>query len=125
MLEEIVKETSPFDKLDLLSKIAALQLMPANADHAMPLDALAHAVANQQYVPHQPEISLKRLKQICNSSTITTGPIGHSEDPSEHMFTEAFTFEGGSYVVFPGIVDDATYVLRNLTKAIFLSRESP
>ena len=125
MLEEIVKETSPFDKLDLLSKIAALQLMPANADHAMPLDALAHAVASQQYVPHQPEISLKRLKQICNSSTITTGPIGHSEDPSEHMFTEAFTFEGGSYVVFPGIVDDATYVLRNLTKAIFLSRESP
>lgn len=125
MLEEIVEETIPFDKLDLLSKIAALQLMPENANHAMSLDAIAHAVASQKYVPHQPEISLKRLKQICNSSTIATGPIGHSEDPSEQMFTEAFTFEGGSYVVFPGIVDDATYVLRNLTKAIFLSRESP
>jgi len=120
-----VKETNPFDKLDLLSKIAALQLLPENANHAMSLDAIAHAVASQKYIPHQPEISLKRLKQICNSSTITTGPIGHSEDPSEQMFTEAFTFEGGSYVVFPGIVDDATYALRNLTKAIFLSRESP
>ncbi|MFC2051906.1 hypothetical protein ACFLT4_04175 [Chloroflexota bacterium] len=125
MLEEIVRETSSFDKMDLIAKIAALQLLPENADHAMPLDAIAHAVASQKYVPHRPEISLKRLKQICNSSTITAGPIGHSEDPSEQMFTEAFTFEGGSYVVFPGIVDDATYVLRNLTKAIFLSRDSP
>lgn len=125
MLEEIAEETSPFDKLDLLSKIAALQLMPANADHAMTLDAIAHAVASQKYVPHQPEISLKRLRQICNSPAITGGPIGLSEDPSEQMFTEAFTFEGGSYVVFPGIVDDATFILRNLAKAIFLSRESP
>lgn len=123
MLEAIVKETSPFDKLDLLSKIAALQLLPENADHAMTLDALAHAVASQNYVPHQPKISLKRLKQICNSSTIKSSLIGHSEDPSEQMFSEAFTFEGGSYVVFPGIVDDATYVLRNLTKAMFLSRK--
>jgi hypothetical protein len=125
MLEQIVKETSPFDKLDLFSKIAALQLLPANADHAMPLDAIAHAVASQKYLLHQPEISLKRLKQICNSPFITDGPIGLSEDPSEQMFTEAFTFEGGSYVVFPGIVDDATYILRNLAKAIFLGRESP
>jgi len=125
MLEEIAKETSPFDKLDLLSKIAALQLVPANANHAMPLDAIAHAVASQKYVPRLPEISLKRLKQICNSPAITDGPIGLSEDPSEQMFTEAFTFEGGSYVVFPGIVDDATFILRNLAKAIFLSRESP
>jgi len=125
MLEEIVRETSSFDKFDLLAKIAALQLLPANADHAMPLDAIAHAVTSQKYVPHQPEISLKRLKQICNSSAIAGGPIGLSQDPSEQMFTEAFTFEGGSYIVFPGIVDDATYVLRNLTKAIFLSRESP
>lgn len=125
MLEEILRETSSFDKLDLLVKIAVLQLLPENADHAMPLDAIAHAIASQKYVPNQPEISLKRLKQICNSSNITSGPIGHSEDPSEQMFTEAFTFEGGSYTVFPGIVDDATYTLRNLTKAIFLSRESP
>jgi len=125
MLEEIIRETSSFDKFDLLAKVATLQILPANADHAMPLDAVAHAVASQKYIPHQPEISLKRLKQICNSSAITRGPIGHSEDPSEQMFSEAFTFEGGSYVVFPGIVDDATYVLRNLTKSIFLSRESP
>jgi hypothetical protein len=118
MLEEIAKETSPFDKLDLLTKIAALQLVPANADHAMPLDAIAHAVASQKYVPHLPEISLKRLKQICNSPAITGGPIGLSEDPSEQMFTEAFTFEGGSYVVFPGIVDDATFILRNLKSRI-------
>jgi len=125
MLEEIVKETSSFNKLDLLSKIAALQLLPTNADHTMSLDAIAHAVASQKYVPHQPEVSLKSLKQICNSQAITGGPISRSEDPTEQMFTEAFTFEGGSYVVFPGIVDDATFILRNLTKAIFLSRESP
>ena len=125
MLEEIAKEISPFDKLDLLSKIAALQLVPANATHAMPLEAIAHAVASQEYMPNLPEISLKHLKHICNSPTIKNGPIGHSEDPSEQMFSEAFTFEGGSYIVFPGIVDDATFILRNLAKAIFLSPQSP
>lgn len=124
MLEQIIRETNPFDKFDLLAKIAALQLLPVNADHAMRLDAIAHAVASQKYVPHLPEISVRRLKEICNSSAIKGSPIGYSEDPSEQMFTEAFTFEGGSYVVFPGIVDDATYSLRNLTKAIFLSQES-
>lgn len=125
MLEKIIEEINPFNKFDLLSKIAALQLLPANADHAMRLDAIAHAVASQKYVQRQPEISLKHLKQICNSETINKGPIGFSEDPSEEMFTEAFTFEGGSYIVFPGIVDDAAYILRNLAKAIFLSQESP
>jgi hypothetical protein len=124
MLEQIIRETSPFDKFDLLAKIAALQLLPTNADHAMRLDAIAHAVASQEYVPHLPEISVRHLKEICNGSTIEASPIVLSEDPSEQMFTEAFTFEGGSYVVFPGIVDDATYLLMNLTKAIFLSQKS-
>ena len=50
-------EAGHFDRFDLLSKIAALQLLPADADHAMPLNAIARAVASQKYMPHQPEIS--------------------------------------------------------------------
>ena len=34
MLERICKEIEPFDKLDLLSKVAALQLASENAERA-------------------------------------------------------------------------------------------
>jgi len=45
------------------------------------------------------------------------------EDPCDNPFTEAFTFIGGSYVVFPGIIEDATYILRQLGRAIFMHKE--
>lgn len=72
MLEEIVTEIIPFDKFDLLSKIAAIQLLPVNADPAIPLNATAHAVASQKYVLDQPEISMKRLKKSVITELLQT-----------------------------------------------------
>lgn len=123
MLEEISQEIAPFDKLDLLVKIAALQLMPDNAERTIRLEAIAHAIASQTPTLNQPKISLIHLRQLCNSQTIAQGPIGLAEDPCDNMFTEAFTFQGGSYIVFPGIVEELTFILRNLAKALFLTRE--
>ncbi len=46
------------------------------------------------------------------------------EDPVDNLFAEAFTFHGGSYIVFPGIVERSTFILRHLAKTIFLNSES-
>lgn len=122
MLEQICKEIDPFDKLDLLSKVAALQLVSENAERAIRLEAIVHAIASQSPSSNQPKISLGHLRRLCNSKYIVDGPIGLAEDPCDNMFTEAFTFQGGSYIVFPGIVEEPTFVLRNLAKALFLVR---
>lgn len=123
MLEEICQEIAPFDKLDLLAKIAALQLMPENTERAIRLEAIANAITSQTPASNQPDISSNRVRQLCNSQTIAQGPIGLAEDPCDNMFTEAFTFEGGSYVVFPGILEEPTFILRNLAKALFLTQQ--
>jgi len=120
MLKQICKEIEPFDKLDLLSKVAALQLVPENAERAIRLEAIVHAIISQNPISNQPKISLGHLHRLCNSKYIVDGPIGHAEDPCDNMFTEAFTFQGGSYIVFPGIVEEPTFILRNLAKALFL-----
>ncbi len=41
------------------------------------------------------------------------------EDPFNNPFAEVLTFHGGSYVVFPGVDDDACFVFRHLAKAAF------
>ena len=122
MLKQIYKGIEPFDKLDLLSKVAALQLVPENAERAIRLEAIIHAIVSQNPTSNQPKISLGHLRRLCNSKYIVDGPIGHAEDPCDNMFTEAFTFQGGSYIVFPGIVEEPTFILRNLVKALLLMR---
>ncbi len=47
-----------------------------------------------------------------------------SEDPFNNQFTEAFSFYGGSYIVFPGIAEEQTFILINLVKAIFFEGEN-
>ena len=46
------------------------------------------------------------------------------EDPFNNPFTEAFTFHGGSYIVFPGIAEEPTFILRHFAEAIFLKPEA-
>ena len=122
MLERICEEIEPFDKLDLLSKVAALQLASENAERAIRLEAIVHAVASQSPTSNQTKISLSHLRRLCNGRHIVDESIVLAEDPCDNMFTEAFTFHGGSYIVFPGIVEEPTFILRNLAKALFLVR---
>ena len=49
--------------------------------------------------------------------------IQSQEDPSPNAFTEAFTFFGGSYIVFPGQLSEPTFILKRLNTAIFLNNK--
>ncbi len=46
------------------------------------------------------------------------------EDPFNNPFAEVLTFHGGSYVVFPGVDDDACFVFRHLAKAVFNPKDT-
>jgi hypothetical protein len=117
----LIKAIEPYDPLDLLAKIGALQLCPENANHAIRFEALAHTVNCTDYQPNKPVCSRHRLNRICNEPPLGRSLIESQEDPSPNAFTEAFTFFGGSYIVFPGQLTDPTFILKHLNAAIFFS----
>src|SRR5689334_13001244 len=120
LLDDLIKLLQPYDAADLLASAAALQICPQNADKVIRLDALTHAIASLSHQSEKQRISQHRLMQLCNNPPLGKGQIQSHEDPAEQAFTEAFTFTGGSYVVFPGAIPDATFILKHLNRAIFL-----
>ena len=124
-LIQLVKTLSAFDPADLLTSVAGLQLMPENADRIVRLEFLAHVVAsiNSKDFGSKPKVNLKQLEKICKCDSPGIEQIVWMEDPFNNPFTEAFTFHGGSYIVFPGIAEEPTFILRHLAKAIFLNPE--
>jgi hypothetical protein len=113
-----------YDAGDLVRAIAALQLYPRNSDQYIRLESLAHAAASLPFEPGKPAINQPRLKTLCNTDPFGEGWIAAAEDPSTNLFTEAFTFFGGSYIVFPGLVSEATFILRNISKGLFLCADA-
>lgn len=123
ILKRIAKTVEPFDQRDLLAKIAGLQLVSENAGRATRLQAIAHVAASKKPESDKPAIGIRELKGLCNDRDLIESQVGLCEDPCDNVFTEAFTFHGGSFIVFPGITDEVTFILRNLAKALFLAQQ--
>ncbi len=121
-LQETIQTIGPYDPADLLTSLAALQLLPQNAERLLRLEALANVVSTLPQGQSKPTISITKLRRVCNSSPLCD-VFRSQEDPSEQAFAEAFTFFGGSYIVLPGIVDDATFILRHLVQALVQNEE--
>jgi len=122
-LQDLPSFLSAYDPADLLTAIAALQLVPENADCAGRIDFLAHLATSIPDSTGRPHISASALKKTCNSAAIVESPIGWYEDPCDNCFTEAFPFHGGSFVVLPGFVEEPTFILRHLVDAIIREDE--
>jgi len=122
-LPEIIESIKPYDPIDMLAKVAVLQLYPENASQSIRIEALAHAINCIPYLPGKPKVSRHKFSQILNEPPLGKGDIQSQEDPASNAFTEAFTFFGGSYIVFPGQISESTFILKNLNHAIFLSEE--
>lgn len=112
-----------YDPADLLATVGALQLMPENSDRAVRFEVISHVVASIPQGPNQSCIKPYRLKSLFNSGLLASSEIVKDEDPHEFAFTESFAFFNGPYTVFPGVADDATFILRHLLKAIFRHRQ--
>jgi hypothetical protein len=110
MLGDLFEALSPFDPVDLLITTGALQLCPENQNHATRIEALGHTAGCLDWAEDKPRISKNRLRQTLNSPPISDSIIKHYEDPTNNFFTEPFLFFGGSYLVFPGILEGGTYI---------------
>lgn len=120
-LSPIIDVIRPYDPLDLLAKVGVLQLCPENANHSIRIEAIAHAINCIKYEPNRPFLSRHRLDRILNEPPLSNSFIQSQEDPTPNAFTEAFTFFGGSYIVFPGQLSEPAFILKHLNTAIFLS----
>lgn len=119
-LVQFAEKLDPYDPVDLLACVGGLQLLPENADRAIRLEVFAHVVASlAESDQNKPHMSPNRLKQFCNTGTLGQGWVASQEDPFDNPFTEAFTFHGGNFLVFPGIADESTFTLRLLSEALF------
>ena len=111
---------SGFDRVDLLSAVAGLQLLPDNAERIVRLEALAHRIAclqsnrSRRIAPHS-------LRELCNSPALAA--IAHAEDPFESVFCEEVSFHGGSYRVLPGINEHATFILKRILEPLYFHRD--
>ena len=111
---------SGFDRIDLLSAVAGLQLFPKNAERVVRLEALAHRIACLRS-NHSRRIAPHSLREMCASRALAA--ITHAEDPFESVYCEEMSFHGGSYRVLPGINEHATFVLKRLFEALYFHRE--
>src|ERR1700677_2214763 len=112
---------SAFDRTDLLSAVAGLQLLPENAERVVRLEALAYRVGSGQSKRSR-KIAPHALRDLCDNPAL--GTIAHAEDPFDSVFCEEVLFHGGSYRVLPGINEHATFILKRILESLFFHRDN-
>ena len=119
--QDVVYRLSAYDPRDLLVTFAALQLLPENAGPLLRLEAYCHVAASLQHESGQRPITYRELTGLMQDDLLGS-QIGHMEDPPESLFTDTITFDGGGYIVLPGMSSNSPCEVKNLCKALFLSR---
>ena len=109
-LHDIRTIFDPYDRTDALATAAALQLVPENADRLIRIEAVAHTISSLPPAQGKPKISAPRIRNLLNSPPLSD-QVAMAEDPFPNPFVEEIAFFGGSYRVFPGLTDGATYVM--------------
>src|SRR5207244_10676613 len=98
LFQRVIEATSRFDALDLLTAVAALQMMPANISRTVRLDVLAHAIATHAVDTGRRKASLDDLQRLCNEEPLASFAITRSEDPPECHVTEPIAWHGTAIV---------------------------
>ena len=112
LFQRVIRATAHFDAVDLLTAVAALQVMPANISRTVRLEVLAHAIATHSVDASRAKASLSDLRRLCNEEPVASFEITRSEDPPEWHVVEPMEWRGRSYLVLPGIADDSAFSLR-------------
>jgi hypothetical protein len=121
--QTIIEILSAYNSTDLAQAIGALQLLPDNAARTIRLEYAAEAIAAIKPNDSPNTATSHRWREWLNDGVLVPPQLTMLEDPVDNPFTEAFTFHGGSYIVMPGIVEEAAFILRQLSKAVFLRRD--
>jgi SEC-C motif len=104
-----------FDKVDLLKSFAGLQVHPQNHGKNVRLELLVQEVFKSPASYGKKIVYSNGIKNYLNKYYSSH----HLEDNPVNLFTESITFDGGDYIIFPGITEGTSFVLSNLLNAIF------
>jgi hypothetical protein len=101
------------DTLDVVAAIGALQLVPENANALYRLEAAAGVASTLTPVAAGASIADEAAVAWANRPV-----FGASADPFNNVFTDEFLFHYGSFVVFPGLREEAFFIVRMLARAV-------
>jgi hypothetical protein len=118
----VVDEFVRYDTGDLLSSVAALQLLPANASALGRLESAAGITAAQAPDAGRHPMPLGRLRTALNTPPFTT-TLNENDPPFDELLVEPLAFHGGLYLVSPGLGREAVYATERLLRALFLMSE--
>lgn len=107
---------APFDKVRLLKRAAALQLVPENSHALARLEYLAAISIDAAAVPAGAAMSNKRLSEVLSDGPLSA--IAQMEDPFENLFTERIEYDGREYVVPASRATALTYALSHVVRAL-------
>jgi hypothetical protein len=116
-LDKLKAEFENYDQSELIATIGGLQLYPENHSKTIRLEVAARVASSIKSVGTK-KIELDYLQKILNKYLPADGPIGIMEDPIESLFTENIVFHGGNFIIYPGITDRESFILRTLFQTI-------
>lgn len=123
LFQRVIRATALFDAFDLLTAVAALQVVPTNISRTVRLEVLAHAIVTRGVDSSRAKASRDDLRRLCNEEPVASFEVTRSEDPPEWHFVEPMAWRGRSFLVFPGIADDSAFSFRHLTQALNIPPE--
>lgn len=101
LFRQIIAAVRPFDALDLIASVAALQLIPTNVSSTVRLEVLAQVVASGTHRTGK-KVAGGTLQRLTNTPPLADFAIVHREDPPEWHFTARLVWQGEPAVVFSG-----------------------
>lgn len=115
-MDRLLEALEPFDRMDLTATAGALQLMPENANRVVRAYGFAGISASLPARAGLPRISAGRLRGYLNGP-LAASRFARGEDPFDNPFVDEVAFDGGPYLVLPGVDADSPFVVRRLAKA--------
>ncbi|EAG2102256.1 hypothetical protein BCZ12_01600, partial [Listeria monocytogenes] len=122
-LEQIIMKIQQFDKLEFLSRIAALRLYYKNRDKAVLLDAITTATINwlSENEWNYSGIAMSYGKFKKTIQNLNNLDITINIDPTENPYIERILCFG-NYDIIPGINFSPTFNLQAIINTLFLSK---
>ncbi|GAB6138003.1 YecA family protein [Halanaerobaculum tunisiense] len=111
-------EFRDYKSMELITTLAGLEIYPENHSHIVRLDEALKVGCSFSELKGK-EISNSQFEKTINDCLPADGYLGRQEDPVENLFTNNIIFHGGNYIVFPGITDGGSFILKNILNTIF------
>lgn len=116
--DKLKAQFESYNQVELVATLGGLQVYPPNHCHTVRLE-LATRLACSIKRGGKNQVKPKSFQRQLNEYLPTGSSVGMMEDPPENLFTENIIFHGGNYVVYPGIAEGGTFILRTLFESIF------